>query len=95
MDILRFYRIWNPRDRPKRKTLLFGGLMNNLHRKGLAADRGQLWLMKRTGIYFATISRIERGWLRPSEVQKRKLARALCLATEKIFPEPRSKDTKR
>jgi len=61
--------------------------MNNLRKARLAADRSQLWLMKKTGIYFATISRIERGWLKPSEKQKRKLGKALGVTVASLFPE--------
>jgi len=43
--------------------------------------------MKETGIYFATISKIERRWIKPSEEQKKKLAKALCVKTDWLFPE--------
>jgi len=61
--------------------------MNNLRKARLRADKTQLQLMKETGIYFATISKIERGWIKPSEEKKKKLAKALCVKTDWLFPE--------
>ena len=61
--------------------------MNNLRKARLNADKSQLQLMKETGIYFATISRIERGWLKPSKEQKKKLAEALGVKKEWLFTE--------
>ena len=49
-------------------------------------DKSQLQLMKETGINFATISRIENGWLKPTEEQKRKLAKALKVEKNWLFP---------
>jgi ribosome-binding protein aMBF1 (putative translation factor) len=43
--------------------------------------------MKETGIYFATISKIERSWLKPSEQQKQKLAKALKVGKRWLFPD--------
>jgi transcriptional regulator with XRE-family HTH domain len=60
--------------------------MNNLRKARLVADKSQLQLMKETGIYFATISRIERGWLYPTEEQKDKLAKALGRKKKWLFP---------
>lgn len=61
--------------------------MNRLRRIRLRVDKSQLQLMKETGINFATISRIERGWLKPTEEQKRKLAKALNAEIDWLFPE--------
>lgn len=66
--------------------------MNNLRKARLKADKTQLQLMKETGIYFATISKIERGWLKPSEEQKEKLAKALNVKEEWLFSYDRMKD---
>lgn len=52
----------------------------------MRADKTQLQLMVETGIYFATISRIERGWLHPTEDQKAKLAFALRVSKNWLFP---------
>jgi len=60
--------------------------MNRLRKARLQADKSQLQLMRETGIYFATISRIERGWLKPSEEQKQKLAKALSVEKDWLFP---------
>jgi ribosome-binding protein aMBF1 (putative translation factor) len=43
--------------------------------------------MKETNIYFSTISRIERGWIKPSNEQIVKLARALEVKKDWLFPE--------
>jgi transcriptional regulator with XRE-family HTH domain len=42
--------------------------------------------MKKTGINFATLSRIEREWLQPTEQQKQKLAEALAVKVSWLFP---------
>jgi transcriptional regulator with XRE-family HTH domain len=60
--------------------------MNNLRKARLKADKTQLQLMKETGIYFATISKIERGWIKPSVEQKKKLAKALRVKKDWLFP---------
>ena len=65
--------------------------MNNLRKARLKADKSQLKLMKETGIYFATISRIENGWLEPTIKQKRKLAKALKVDPDWLFPEKGNK----
>ena len=61
--------------------------MNNLRKARLTIDKSQLQLMKETGIYFATISRIENGWLEPTSKQKNKLAKALKVKPGWLFPE--------
>jgi len=61
--------------------------MNNLRKERLKKDKTQLQLMKETGIYFTTISMIERGWIKPSEEQKEKLAKALEVKKCYLFPE--------
>jgi len=45
----------------------------------------QLWL--ETGLHYSTISRIECGYVRPSDEQKAKLATALRVPIEWLFPE--------
>lgn len=60
--------------------------MNRLREARLKVDKSQLQLMKETGIYYATISRIEQGWLKPSEEQKKKLADALNVKINWLFP---------
>lgn len=61
--------------------------MNNLRKARLRADKTQHYLMHKTGIIYSTISRIERGWLKPTEEQKSKLARALSVKKDWLFPE--------
>ena len=61
--------------------------MNNLRKVRLRADKTQHQLMNETGIIYSTISRIERGWLKPTEIQKSKLARALGVKKDWLFPE--------
>jgi transcriptional regulator with XRE-family HTH domain len=60
--------------------------MNRVRKARLMSDKTQLQLMKETGIYFSTISKIERGWLKPSEEQKKKLAKALDKDEDWVFP---------
>ena len=48
----------------------------------------QLWL--ETGIHYSTISRIECGYIEPNDTCKKKLAKALNVKKEWLFP----KDTK-
>ena len=45
----------------------------------------QLWL--KTGIHYSTISRIECGYIKPSEEQKKKMANVLGVKVDWLFPE--------
>jgi len=47
----------------------------------------QIELAARTGINFATISRIENGWIKPTIGQRRKLAKVLRAKADWLFPE--------
>ncbi len=58
--------------------------MNNLRKARLKADKSQHQLMQETGIIYSTISRIERGWLNPTDEQKERLAKALKGAVPKV-----------
>lgn len=60
--------------------------MNRFRQARLKIDKTQLQLMKETGIYFATISKIERGWVKPTNKQKQKLAKALNAKMDWLFP---------
>ena len=60
--------------------------MNRLREARLKIDKSQLQLMRETGIYFSTISRIERGWLSPNDEQKGQLATALGVEVDWLFP---------
>lgn len=68
--------------------------MNRLRKARLRVDKSQLKLMKTTGIFYSTISRIERGWLNPTEEQKEKLAKALGVSKNWLFPDKRNRDLK-
>lgn len=68
--------------------------MNRLRKARLRVDKSQLKLMKITGIFYSTISRIERGWLNPTEEQKEKLANALGVSKNWLFPDKRNRDLK-
>jgi transcriptional regulator with XRE-family HTH domain len=48
----------------------------------------QLWL--ETGIHYSTISRIECGYIEPTEEQRKKLSEALGVKTDWLFPEEKS-----
>jgi len=65
--------------------------MNNLRKARLKVDKSQLQLMKETGIYFATISKIENGWIKPTSEQKKKLAKALGVKKDWLFSEENNK----
>lgn len=65
--------------------------MDNLRKERLVSDKSQLRLMQETGIFFSTISRIDREWLRPSEEQKKRIAKVPNLTVKKQFPEPAEK----
>lgn len=60
--------------------------MNRLRHARLRADKTQLQLWKETGIFYATISKIECGWLKPTNEQKQKLAKALSVDKDWLFP---------
>jgi len=60
--------------------------MNRLKLTRLTKGKTQHQLMKETGIYFATLSRIEREWVQPTEVQKVKISDALGVTKDWLFP---------
>jgi transcriptional regulator with XRE-family HTH domain len=70
----------------KGKKYIWRYEMNRLRQARLRAEKSQLLLMKETGIYFSKISRIERGWSNPTAEQKRKLAKALDVTADWLFP---------
>ena len=45
----------------------------------------QLWI--ETGIHYSTISRIECGYIEPTDEQKEKLAKALGVKKDWLFPD--------
>lgn len=60
--------------------------MNNLRRARLQIDISQLELMKRSMVHYTVISKIERGWFKATEGQKKKLAEALEVDSNWLFP---------
>ena len=50
-------------------------------------SQAQLWL--ETGIHYSTISRLECGYMKPTKDQKRKLAKALSVEVDWLFPGPK------
>lgn len=46
----------------------------------------QILLQLRSGVHQSTISRIECGYIQPSEEQRKKLAKALKTPEKEVFP---------
>ena len=63
---------------------------NRLKEARFFAKKPQIQLWVETGIHYSTISRLECGYLQPSEEQKVKLANALGVKTKWLFPEEKS-----
>jgi len=61
--------------------------MNKLKEARFFAKKPQIRLWLETGIHYSTISRIECGYIKPTEEQKEKLAKALKTRKELLFPE--------
>lgn len=59
---------------------------NRLNEARFFAKKPQIQLWLETGIHYSTISRIECGYLSPSEEQKEKLAKALKVNVDWLFP---------
>jgi len=53
----------------------------------------QIVLGLETGIHYTTISRIECGYIQPTKAQKRKLAKALGVRENWLFPEDNKEDS--
>lgn len=53
----------------------------------------KLWLQ--SGIHYSTISRIECGYIEPTDDQKRKLAKALGVEKTWLFPKDKGKNKSR
>jgi transcriptional regulator with XRE-family HTH domain len=60
--------------------------VNRLKEARFFAGKSQPKLWLETGIHFSTISRIECGWVSPTNEQKRKLAKALKRRAGWLFP---------
>lgn len=62
-------------------------MKNRLKEARFFAKKPQARLWLETGVHYATISRIECGYLKPTEEQKKKLAKALKVKPDWLFPE--------
>jgi len=62
-------------------------MKNRLKEARFFAKKPQIRLWQETGIHYSTISRIECGYIKPTNKQKRKLARALSVKPDWLFPE--------
>ena len=63
-------------------------IKNNRMKEGrFFAKKPQIQLWIETGIHYSTISRIECGYIKPTEEQKIKLAKALGVKKDWLFPE--------
>lgn len=67
---------------------------NNLKEARFFAKKSQAQVWLETGIHYSTISRIECGYIKPTEQQKRKLARALKVEVDWLFPCTQDEDKK-
>lgn len=61
-------------------------MKNRLKEARFFARKPQIKLWLETGIHYSTISRIECGYVEPTEEQKKKLAEALGVKKDWLFP---------
>jgi len=61
-------------------------MKNRLKEARFFAKKPQIKLWLETNIHFSTISRIECGYIEPNEEQKKKLASALGVKKDWLFP---------
>ena len=66
-------------------------MKNRLREARFFAKKPQARLWLETGIHYASISRIECGYIKPTEEQKKKLAKALKVDPDWLFPEKGTK----
>ena len=64
---------------------------NRLKEARFFAKKPQIQLWIETGIHFSTISRIECGYIQATEEQKEKLAKALKVNVDWLFPDEDNK----
>jgi len=60
-------------------------MKNRLKQARFFANKPQIQLWLETGIHYSTISRIECGYIEPTEEQKNKLATALRVKKDWLF----------
>lgn len=65
-------------------------MKNKLKEARFFANKPQIQLYLDTGIHYSTLSRFECGYLDPSKEQREKLAVALDVSEEWLFPEVKS-----
>lgn len=61
-------------------------MISSLKRVRILQDKTQYDLMLKTGIHQTILSHFENGYKKPTEKQKKLLARALKVKVEEIFP---------
>ena len=66
--------------------------MNRLKLLRMMKGQTQVQLMRATGINHSQISRIEGGWIRPTNEQQNKLATALDVDRAWLFPQRKKED---
>lgn len=66
---------------------------NRLKEARFFAKKPQIQLWLETGIHYSTISRIECGYIEPIDEQKEKLAKALGVKSDWLFPDDRKEDS--
>lgn len=66
-------------------------LGNRLKEARFYANKAQIQLWLETGVHYSTISRIECGYIKPTEMQKRRLASALGVKKDLLFLEDSNK----
>ena len=64
---------------------------NRMREARFFTEKSQMRLFVETGIHYSTTSRLECGYLQPSEEQKVKLANALGVKKYWLFPEEDNK----
>ena len=64
---------------------------NRLKEARFFAKKPQIQLWVETGIHYSTISRIECGYIQPTEAQKKKLAKSLKVDVDWLFPDEAKK----
>jgi len=62
---------------------------NRLREARFMARMPQIRLWLATGVHYSTISRIECGYITPTEDQKEKMAKALNVEKDWLFPIPK------
>ena len=62
-------------------------MLSNLRRNRILQGKTQLDLMLESGVHQTFISLFENGYRKPSEIQKKNLAKALEVPENELFPE--------